>query len=184
LTFGHILSVKADFTAHGCYFVTKKEKSLHIERLKRIEEKIEEYMDELDRRDREEGAATKDKTAAETNGIIKGLKERKGKYEAIAEELERTGERQKSLADSGSRLMLSNGKMDVCYNVRTAADAKHKLIAEFEVTNNANDMNQIAPMAEKVMEILEVEKIAITADKGYGRSISRPKKESLRKGRA
>jgi transposase len=57
--------------------------------------------------------------------------------------------------------------MDVCYNVQTAADAKHKLIAEFEVTNNANDMNQLSPMAEKVMEILEVETMAVTADKGY-----------------
>jgi hypothetical protein len=63
--------------------------------------------------------------------------------------------------------MLANGKMDVCYNVQTAVDAKNKLIAEFEVTNKANDMNQITPMAEKVKEILETERIAITADAGY-----------------
>ena len=63
--------------------------------------------------------------------------------------------------------MLSNGKMDVCYNVQTAVDAKHKLVIEFDVTNNANDMNQITPMAEKIKEILEVDQIAVAADKGY-----------------
>jgi hypothetical protein len=66
--------------------------------------------------------------------------------------------------------MLSNGKMDVCYNVQTAVDAKNKLIVDFEVTNNANDFNQLAPMAEKAMETLEVKAISVAADKGYDRA--------------
>jgi hypothetical protein len=41
------------------------------------------------------------------------------------------------------------------------------LIAEFEVTNHANDMNQLTPMMEKVKDILEVETIAVAADAGY-----------------
>ena len=137
------------------------------DRIERIDEKIEEYMKELDKGDKEEDAAAREKTAAEINGIIKGLKERKGQYQGMADELERTGETQKSLTDPESRLMLANGKMDVCYNVQTAVDAKHKLIVDFEVTNNANDMNQLAPMAKKAMEMLEVEKMAAAADKGY-----------------
>jgi hypothetical protein len=63
--------------------------------------------------------------------------------------------------------MPANGKMDVCYNIQTAVDAKNKLVVEFEVTNSPNDMNQLTPMSKKVMEILEIEKIAVTADKGY-----------------
>jgi transposase len=137
------------------------------DRIQRIDEKIEEYMKELDKSDLEEDAAAKEKTAAEINGIIEGLKERKVQYEGIKEELEKAGETQKSLTDSESRLMLANGKMDVCYNVQTAVDAKHKLIVDFDVTNNANDMNQLTPMAEKAKEMLEVEKIAAVADMGY-----------------
>ena len=136
-------------------------------RLTRIDKKIEAYMDELDKTDQGEDAADVEKTAVEIKEIVKGLKERKEEYEDIEEELGNTGETQKSLTDPESRLMLSNGKMDVCYNVQTAVDAKNKMIVDFEVTNNVTDINQLTPMTEKVMEILEVETIAIAADKGY-----------------
>jgi transposase len=151
--------------------VNSKERNFTQEKLKdrleRIDEKIEEYMTELENTDRKEDAVAQEKTAAEISGIIKNLQERKETYRQMAEEMEKTGETQISLTDPESRLMPMNGKMDVCYNVQTAVDAKHKLIVDFEVTNNANDMNQLTPMAEKVMETLEVEKIAVTADKGY-----------------
>jgi transposase len=137
------------------------------DRLERIDLKIEEYLRELENAGLEEDSVEKEKTVAEINKIVKNLKERKTEYQAIEKELEETGETQKSLTDPESRLMLANGKMEVCYNVQTVVDAKHKLIAEFEVTNNANDMNQLTPMTEKTMEILETEKIAVTADKGY-----------------
>ena len=136
------------------------------DRVKRIEEKIEKYMEELDEGDAEE-AKEKKKSAEEIRRIIEELKERKGQYQGYAEEMEKAGETQKSLTDGDSRLMLANGKMDICYNVQTAVDSKNKMIAEFEVTNNANDMNQITPMMEKVKEILGTETIAVAADAGY-----------------
>jgi hypothetical protein len=46
-------------------------------------------------------------------------------------------------------------------------DSGHKLIAEFEVTNNANDMNQVTPMMEKVQDILETKTMAAAVDAGY-----------------
>ncbi len=137
------------------------------ERLKRIEEKIEKYMSELDAGDEEEEGREKEKTPEEIRAIIKELRERKERYERYREELEETGEKQKSLTDSDSRLMPANGKMDICYNIQAAVDGKHKLITEFEVTNKANDKNQLTPIAEKAKEILEVETIKATADKGY-----------------
>jgi len=137
------------------------------DRIKRIEENISEYMKELDELDEEEDKVEKEKSAEEIQQIIKELSERRDEYKEYEKELEESGETQKSLTDSESRLMLTNGKMDVCYNVQTAVDAKNKLITEFEVTNNANDMNQLTPMMEKVKEILEVETIAAVADAGY-----------------
>jgi len=137
------------------------------DRLARLDVKIDEYLAELENSDREEDLADTKKSAVEINQIIKDLQERKNNYESYAAELAETGETQKSLTDPESRLMPANGKMDVCYNVQTAVDAKHKLIIEFDVTNKANDMNQLTPMAEKVQDILETETIAITADAGY-----------------
>jgi hypothetical protein len=66
--------------------------------------------------------------------IITELSERKERYRGYADELARSGETQKSLTDGDNRLMMSNDKMEVCYNVQTAVDAKNKLIVEFEVT--------------------------------------------------
>ncbi|MDR2571161.1 MAG: IS1182 family transposase [Oscillospiraceae bacterium] len=137
------------------------------ERLKRIDDKIEEYLKELNKNDKEEALLEKEKTAQEIEKIIKELKARKEVYQGYTKELEKSGQTQKSLTDSDSRLMPSNGKMDVCYNIQTAVDSMHKLIAEFEVTNNANDMNQITPMMQQVQETLETQTIAAAADAGY-----------------
>jgi hypothetical protein len=63
--------------------------------------------------------------------------------------------------------MLANGKMDVCYNVQTAVDAKHKLIAAFEVTNDGNDKNHLTPMAVTAEENMEAEKVSAVVDTGY-----------------
>ena len=137
------------------------------DRLKRIDERINEYLAELEKNDNVEDTVDKEKAAEDIQRIIKELNERKELYQSFKNELEGSGETQKSLTDPDSRLMLANGKMDVCYNVQTSVDAKHKLIAEFEVTNNANDLNQFAPMAVKTQEILETKKIAMAADAGY-----------------
>jgi hypothetical protein len=58
-------------------------------------------------------------------------------------------------------------KSDVCYNVQTSVDAKNKLVAEFEVTNHANDMTSLAQMAKSTADILEKPGIMIVADTGY-----------------
>ena len=157
----------------GCKFKAVNSKDRNFtkdklkDRLKRLETKIDEYLKELEETDNRETSVEKEKSVSQIQKIIKSLKERKERYDAIEQELEETCQTQKSLTDPESRLMLANGKMDVCYNIQTAVDAKNKLITEFEVTNNANDMNQLTPMAEKVMKILETEKITATADKGF-----------------
>jgi transposase len=137
------------------------------DRIKMIDKKLDEYLKELDENDNKEEKTGKEKSTADIKKIIKELNERKITYQGYADELEKTGETQKSLTDPESRLMLANGKMDVCYNVQTAVDAKNKLIAEFEVTNNPNDKNLLTPMAVHVKETLCVDKIIVTADEGY-----------------
>jgi len=138
------------------------------DKIQKITEKIDEYLEELERNDAEESTAGSEKTKEEIAQIISDLNERKSRYQGYANGLERTGEKQKSLTDGDSRLMTGNGvKMDVCYNVQTAVDAQNKLIVAFEVSNQCNDKNFITPMAEQTQEILEAETITVIADAGY-----------------
>ena len=136
--------------------------------IRKIAAKIDEYLGELESNDAAESSASGEKTKEEIAKIIGDLQARKNRYQGYADELERTGEKQKSLTDGDSRLMTtSSAKMDVCYNVQTAVDAQNKLIVAFEVSNQCNDKNFITPMAAKAQEILETETITVIADAGY-----------------
>ena len=136
-------------------------------KIEKITEKIDEYLKALDKHDEEENKVNRGKTVEEINQIINKLKEHKERYQGYADELKQTGEKQKSLTDSESRLMHGNGKTDVCYNVQTAVDAKNKLVADFEVTNQGNDYNFITPIAGSAMELFETETISVVTDSGY-----------------
>ena len=137
------------------------------DRLARIETKIQEYLDKLNEHDAQDNAADTEHTAEEITAIIAGLAQRKTEYEGYREDMEQAEETQKSLTDPDSRLMKSHGSTDVCYNVQMAADSKNKLIVDFDVTNRAQDKNQLGAMAKKAKELLEVEELVAVADAGY-----------------
>ena len=137
------------------------------ERMARIDVKIEEYLHELNEKDELEDSAEQTKSVEEITEIIAKLSARRTLYESYAADLAQTGETQKSLTDRDSRLMMTNGKTDVCYNVHTVVDSQNKLMIAFDVTNNSSDDNQITPMAELAKEILEVDTLTVAVDAGY-----------------
>jgi len=154
--------------------VNNRKRNFSEKRLERaiaaIDEKVAAYVVTLDEGDREDTQApsTKMPTAEELRQKIAALKERKTKYEALSTELKESGEKQISLTDPDSRSMVTHfGVTDVCYNVQTAVDAKHKLIIEHEVTNNPTDHAQLSVMALKTKETLQIEKMDVLADMGY-----------------
>jgi transposase len=55
----------------------------------------------------------------------------------------------------------------VGYNAQLAVDAKHKLIAAADVTNDVTDINQLANVALAAKENLELKQADIVADAGY-----------------
>jgi len=137
-------------------------------KITKLTEKIDEFLKELDSNDAAENGTSREKTKEEMAQIISNLKEHKNRYQGYADELEETGESQKSLTDGDSRLMTTNSsKMDVCYNVQTAVDAKNKMIVDFEVSNQGNDKNFITPMAKSSQELLGTGAITVVADAGY-----------------
>jgi hypothetical protein len=136
------------------------------DRIVRLDVHLEEYLRELEDNDGKENTCG-ERSAVEINRIVTELSERKERYTTYREELEGTGETKKSLTDEESRLMAVNGKMEVCYNVQTAVDAKNKLVVEFEVTNKRTDHNQITPMVARTKAILGTDTVAVVADAGY-----------------
>src|SRR3989337_4334077 len=63
--------------------------------------------------------------------------------------------------------MMSGGRIEVCYNVQTVVDAKHKLIVAEDVTNAAGDRDQLSPMATAAQEALGGAMPVVVADQGY-----------------
>ncbi|MDI6886286.1 MAG: IS1182 family transposase [archaeon] len=135
-------------------------------KLKEIEEKIEGYFKELEENDEREAHATSP-DAQELKEKIEEFKNRKEEYLELLRELKESGEAQISLTDPDSRAMVNNQRIEVCYNVQTTVDSKHKLILDHEVTNEVKDSNQLSTMSKRAKEILEVDELDVSADKAY-----------------
>ena len=135
-------------------------------RLKEIDQKVERYLHEMDRADRQQHPA-KEVSAEELKQKIEGLKERKGRYEELLKELKASGEKQVSLTDPDSRAMALTPKGEVSYNVQTAVDSKHHLIVEQDVTNDGLDNHQLFVMAQSTKQILGQTELQVVADMGY-----------------
>ena len=124
-------------------------------------ERIAEYMEALDKADSmEEYDAAKDKIARTEKQIAK--------YENYKGQLSETGEGEISEVDPDARLMGNNKNgVDVAYNVQAATDAKNHLVAEFDVSMNPADHDQLANMMIKTQETLRKKDITGIVDKGY-----------------
>jgi transposase len=132
--------------------VNSKDRNVTMAKLWDRIARLKEDLHELDGNDGREDSSS-EKTAAAINQIITELSGRKERYKIYEEEIEWTGDTQKSPTDPDSRLMAANGMMDICYNVLTVVDAKHKPVVEFEVTNEGTDKNQITARAERTKAI-------------------------------
>ena len=135
--------------------------------IRRADERLDDYLKRLDEGDVEDGATgggARTKNLAEK---IAALSEKRGRYQAMLAQLDRTGEDQISLTDPDSRAMAAHTKVAVGYNVQVAVDAKNKLIVEQAVTNQVVDMGLLTQTAEPAREVLGVETIDVVADRGY-----------------
>jgi transposase len=134
--------------------------------IKSIDERIAAYLKEMEQQDVATPSAAR-LSAEELQAKIGQLKERRQFHQTLAEELQDSGRQEISLTDADSRLMSVGQVLDVCYNVQTAVDSKHKLIVHHEVTNAHTDEKYLVPMAATAKQVLEVETLEVVADKGY-----------------
>ena len=87
--------------------------------IRRADEWLEDYLKRLDEGDVEDGATgggARTKNLAEK---IAALSEKRGRYQAMLAQLDRTGEDQISLTDPDSRAMAAHTKVGVGYNVQS-----------------------------------------------------------------
>ena len=131
------------------------------------DENIHEYLKQLSQNDIAESTdAIKSK--------LKKAQKKKLECEALIEEMETEGIREKSLIDPDSHQMgVSNNGTDISYNVQNAVDEKEHILVTTEVVTSPADQTQLYAMAEKTLEELDVsvdEAVTLLADKGYWRN--------------
>lgn len=150
--------------------------------LEYIENKAEEYIEELDRIDREENRS-KEKFIRK-NDIqkkLKQLKERKINYQEIRKQIEQSEDGQVSATDAESKALIINKNIvEVSYNAQTAVDDKNKLLVHYEATNK-NDAKALHKAATQAKAILQVDELTVLADKGYhnGEQLEKCEKENI-----
>jgi transposase len=132
-------------------------------RLAEVESSIERYLGKLDNADRsappEDTRTLKDKIAALTEEM-----DRLKKFEVRMLE---TPDQQLSLTDPDARSMRHRGSGIVGYNVQTAVDTEHHLIAVHEVTNVGSDRRQLTRMGKHAKAELQADSLTVLADAGY-----------------
>lgn len=136
------------------------------DRLAALDRKIGEHlkaMDEADRQDEKEPAEGVDVKAA-----LEALKERRADIQRQTEEMAKEGLSQRVIGEADARLMrTAHHGHQVAYNAQIAVDAKHDLIAAFDLTSEGNDQTLLHPMAEQAKAVLGADSFTVVADTGY-----------------
>jgi len=157
--------IKADNSRRHHYTQKDTEKMLS-----KLDKKVAEYLDELDRNDiAEDGDPRPDRKAVEA--ALEKIMGRKSELEAILEKIKENGGEPVCTVDEDAALMKQGGGkgFDVCYNVQTSVDDANGLIVDFNATNRANDLGELSDMVERSKEALGVEKLNVLADTGYSK---------------
>ncbi len=131
------------------------------------DERLADYLRQLDTGDVEEGGTGGGSRVPDLTTKIGAIRAKRDRLRSLLESLDRSGASQISLTDPDSRAMAAHTRVAVGYNAQIAVDAKHKLIVEQAVTNQVLDLGLLTQTAAPAKEILGVEQIDVTADRGY-----------------
>ena len=127
-----------------------------------IDARIEEYVEQLDQADEATADVPDEPSAEELAAKLAQLQTRRAQHQAEHDTLSATGQSEVSLTDPDSR---PQKKVGVGYNVQIAVDSTHHLIVAETVEQAANDLGQLAPMAQAAHS--EIGVTTVVADAGY-----------------
>jgi transposase len=131
----------------------------------RADARLAEYLEALDGADAAEPAAhALDKS--ELAAKIAALQEKQEWHKELLGQLD-AEQKQISVTDPDTRKMPTAHGTIVGYNAQVAVDARHKLIAADDVTNQVTDFKQLANVALEAKGNLELKRAEVVADAGY-----------------
>jgi len=137
----------------------------------RIHESITQYLQQLDENDTTDehtgDSPVTTLTKEELQKKIAFLQNQKAKLEKATVELEGSGDTYVSLTDPDSRLIKDWHGIEPAYRMHAAVDAKHSLIVDYELTNDAADNNHLSSVAIAAKDMLGVEHLTVCTDAGY-----------------
>ncbi len=132
-----------------------------------LDAEIARYLAELDTAD----AAERGDAAPDTSALRDTLARLKAKRDdtlTAAAVMDAMKLEHHVLGEADARLMkTAQGPTRVAYNVQSVVDAEHGLILHHEVTRDASDNRQLAPMADAAKVALDQEQLIVVADAGY-----------------
>jgi len=155
--------IKADNSRRNHYTKEGAEKLLG-----KLDRKVAEYLEELDRNDVAESEELRPNLEAIEAALAK-LNGRKSEVEEILEAIKENGGDPVCTVDGDAALMKQSGGkgFDVCYNVQASVDDENGLIVDFNVTGHANDLCELSDMVGRSKEMLGVEELNVLGDSGY-----------------
>jgi transposase len=162
---GELLAIDGSkFTA-----VNARDQNFNADKLKdlitRSDARLAEYLQAMDTADAAQpGVAALSKSDLAQK--IAALQEKQDWHKELLGELD-AEQKQISVTDPDTRKMPIAHGMIVGYNAQVAVDAKHKLIAAEEVTNEVADYQQLANVALAAKANLELTRAEVVADAGY-----------------
>ena len=162
--------IKANCSKKRAFTIDKLNKALD-----NIEEKIAEYISKID----DDTSFLDDEKKAEFQKKLDLIKQRKVEYLDLKQKMIDENISELCVTDPDSKIMKNHSNIEPCYNVQSVVDSKNKLILDYDVTNQANDVGLLKPMSEKVFEDYELDAfleenpehvITEIADAGYYKS--------------
>ena len=132
--------------------------------IKKIDERVEEYLKDLDYTDAKE---KKDKDLTPPSTTLDKLKAKKAKLDEELKLLEELGVTQYNRTDPDAKVMVKPAHNLMAYNVQIAVDNKWKFIVATDISSEGNDSHQLYNMSIKSKEITTNDEAIIVADTGY-----------------
>ncbi len=163
---GNTLFVDGSKVRANASIKESRTKEQYEEKIKKLEEKVDQLMNECEQEDvKEEGAASlvrlkkeihnKTKLVDEIKEVLKGFKKDDKKTRSI------------NKTDQDSVKARSRQGSHAMYNVQNTVDEKHGLIVNSECVSQSNDYNQLKQQVDSAAEILGKKPENVCADAGY-----------------
>jgi transposase len=149
--------------------VNARDQNFNADKLKdliaRADARLAEYLRAMDTTDAAEPSHSLP-SKSELAAKIATLQDKQDWHKELLAELD-AEQKQISVTDPDTRKMPTAHGTIVGYNAQMAVDAKHKLIAADDVTNDVNDLKQLANVALEAKANLELTQTEVVADAGY-----------------